>query len=201
MFDCELRRIQVQYHLRDIHSGSGQCSQWDVEGRGAGRAWTFLCLQKVSQGRALQEVVEGCTTSGWGGISSFQAQPAVDAQPTAKSSSTSPHRSKGGNNAGEWKHPTARTCRRKRFPPKPEVPLQNYFTALQTKDLSHQEQYWRLVRQSFYFFILIWMAFIFAICWMLLQTPLLSVVLFQVWRYFSTRNPSQKKILLTANFS
>lgn len=179
MFDLELRIIQVQHHLRaPPNSGSGQCSQWDVEGRGC-RKSQDLCLQKVSQGRALQQVMRT--------LHIRQAEEELDssfqAQPTAKTSSSSPRRRQGGNDAGKWKLPTARTCRRKRLPPKPEVPVQNCFTALQIEeDMSHQEQYWRRVRQSFYFFLLIWMAFISAIRWMLLlQTPALSVVLFQIW--------------------
>ena len=46
------------------------------------------------------------------------------------------HTQKGrrANNAEEWKLAMARTCRRKRLPPKPEVPLQNRFTALQTEE-------------------------------------------------------------------
>ena len=41
---------------------------------------------------------------------------------------------RGANNAEEWKLAMARTSRRKRLPPKPEVPLQNCFTALQTEE-------------------------------------------------------------------
>lgn len=45
----------------------------------------------------------------------------------------------------------------------------------------------------FYCF-LIWMAFIFVILWMLLQTPVLSVLLFQVWRKtFQCQEPITKK--------
>ena len=41
---------------------------------------------------------------------------------------------RGTNNAEKWKLARARTCRKKRLPLKPEVPLQNYFTALQTEE-------------------------------------------------------------------
>ena len=41
---------------------------------------------------------------------------------------------KGANNAEEWKLSTVRTSRRKRLPLKPEAPLQNRSTALQTEE-------------------------------------------------------------------
>ncbi|KAM6037296.1 optineurin-like [Chlamydotis macqueenii] len=41
---------------------------------------------------------------------------------------------KEANDVEEWKLAMARTSRRKRLPPKPEVPLQNRFTSLQTKE-------------------------------------------------------------------
>ena len=66
----------------------------------------------------------------------FQAQSAVDPQPTAKWPKTpllAQMEGRGDNNVEEWKLAKARTCRRKRLPPKPEVPLQNHFTALQTE--------------------------------------------------------------------
>ena len=63
----------------------------------------------------------------------FQVQSAADPQPTAKQTKTPPlahaEGSRGTNNAEEWMVAKARTSRRKRFPPKPEVPLQNRFTA------------------------------------------------------------------------
>ena len=41
---------------------------------------------------------------------------------------------RGASNAEEWKLAMARTSRRKRLPLKPEMPLQNRFTALQTEE-------------------------------------------------------------------
>ena len=70
----------------------------------------------------------------------FQVQSAVDPQPTAKQPKTPPPvhtEGRGANNAEEWKLATARTSRRKRLPLKPEVPLQNCFTALQTAKTRH----------------------------------------------------------------
>lgn len=92
MFDLELRIIQVQHHLRaPPNSGSGQRSQWDVEGRGCRKSWD-LFLQKVSLGRALQQVMRR--------LHIRQAEEELDssfqAQPTAKTSSTSPCRRQGG---------------------------------------------------------------------------------------------------------
>jgi len=63
-------------------------------------------------------------------------QSAVDPQPMAKQPKTLPPahtEGRGGNNAEEWKLARARPSRRKRLPSKPEVPLQNCFTALQTE--------------------------------------------------------------------
>ena len=57
-------------------------------------------------------------------------------------SQTLPHRHTqkgaggGANNAEEWTVAKARTSRRKRLPPKPEVPLQNRFTTLQAEEES-----------------------------------------------------------------
>ena len=68
----------------------------------------------------------------------FQVQSAVDLQPTAKQPKTPPlvhTEGRGANNAEEWKFASlARTCRRKRLPLKPEVPLQNHFTTPQTEE-------------------------------------------------------------------
>ena len=67
----------------------------------------------------------------------FQAQSVADSQPTTtlpKTPSLAHREGKGANNAEEWKLATARTCRRKRLPLKPEVPLPNHFTVLQTQE-------------------------------------------------------------------
>ena len=86
------------------------------------------CLQRVED--LLQQVAEEEFDS------LFQAQPAVDPQPMAKQPKTPPTAHTEGreaNNAEEWKLAMARTCRRKRLPPRPEVPLQNLSPALQTE--------------------------------------------------------------------
>ena len=62
----------------------------------------------------------------------FQVQSAVDPQP--KTPPPAHTEGSGVNNLEEWKLAMARTSRRKRLPPKPEVPLQNRFTALQTEE-------------------------------------------------------------------
>jgi len=41
---------------------------------------------------------------------------------------------RGGASVDVWKLATAKTSRRKRLPPNPEVPLQNRFTALWTEE-------------------------------------------------------------------
>lgn len=41
---------------------------------------------------------------------------------------------RGASNMKEWKVATGRTIRKKRLPPKPGVPFQNRFTALQTEE-------------------------------------------------------------------
>lgn len=67
----------------------------------------------------------------------FQAQSAVNPPPMAKQPETPlvvHTEGRGSNNAEEWKLAAARTSRRERLPPKPEVLLQNRFTALQTED-------------------------------------------------------------------
>jgi len=64
-------------------------------------------------------------------------QSAVDPQPTAKQQNTSllaRAEEKGDANADEWKLAKARTSRRKRLFPKPEMPLQKDFTSLQTEE-------------------------------------------------------------------
>ena len=67
----------------------------------------------------------------------FQAQSAVDPQPTAKQPKPPPMahtEGRGANKEEEWKLAIARTCRRKGLRLKPEAPLQNHFTALQTEE-------------------------------------------------------------------
>jgi len=65
----------------------------------------------------------------------FQVQSAMNPQP---SSQKLPHQhtQKGGGvyNAKEWKLAMARISRRKRLPLKPEMALQNHFTALQIEE-------------------------------------------------------------------
>lgn len=64
-------------------------------------------------------------------------QSAVNSQPTTKQPKPPPlARIEGGwgKNAEEWKLAMERTCKRKRIPPKPEMPLQNSFSALQTDE-------------------------------------------------------------------
>lgn len=57
--------------------------------------------------------------------------PTVHGQ-TAKNSLNATQRR--ADNAEEWKLARERTSRRKRPPPRPEMPLQNHFTALQTEE-------------------------------------------------------------------
>ena len=64
----------------------------------------------------------------------FQAQPAVDSQPTAKQPPLAQTEEMGTNNAEEWKLAMAGVGRRKRLPLKPKVPLQNHFTTLQIEE-------------------------------------------------------------------
>lgn len=112
-------------------------------GAGTGRPACKRCaqvedlLQRVAE---LQEAVRRLRNvreaeNGLG--SGFQAQSAVHLLPMAKQAKTpllAHTEGKGANNAEEWKLATARIYRRKRLPLKPEVPWQNCFTTLQTKE-------------------------------------------------------------------
>lgn len=67
----------------------------------------------------------------------FPGQPAVDLQPVATWPKTPPPARAEGrevSKAEEWQLAMTRTSRRKRLAPKPEVPLQNRFTALQMEE-------------------------------------------------------------------
>lgn len=75
----------------------------------------------------------------------FQAQFVADPQPAVKQPRTRlPAHSDRmvANTADKWKLAMARPCRKKRHR-KPEVPVQNCFTTLQTegKELLHQERH------------------------------------------------------------
>ena len=150
----ESRGCSSGWGVCTFHSSGGQCLHPDraSEGRGCNadlrlqkmlRPFSWVrerqqtCLQRCAQVKdllqqvaELQQVVrrrlhnirEAEELDSW-----FQMQCAVDPQPTAKQPKTpSPVHTEGrGDSTAEWKLATARNSRRKRFPLKPEMPLQN----------------------------------------------------------------------------
>lgn len=87
--------------------------------------WTAGGREKVPSIRKTERTETACSKQNLQGVHSTQPN---------KNSSNSKPEERGRNNARECKLAMARTCRRKTLPPKPEMPLQNRFVALQTEE-------------------------------------------------------------------